>query len=160
MTASAFPLKSLREKMAENPAAYDFGQADQAIIAEIDKPPIPLSMVLGAPGEPITRRGLDFYPDSPPLLELDDMFAAIQEMGAEGAQRTRFQTICNVLTFILHVKGEDGELRRATFQEVGSRFKFSDMDLLTSLLGEYCGIRQQAGAEGNVSPLPTTPTSS
>lgn len=160
MTAGAFPVKSLREKMAENPTAYDFGQADQAIIESIDKPPISLSQVLGTVGDPIQRRGIDFYPDSPCLIDLDDMFAAISEMGAEGTERTRFQIICNVLTFVLHVRGEEGELRRATFQEVGRAFKFDDMDLLTNLLGEYCGIRQSAGADPNASTLPTTQTSS
>lgn len=154
------PFKSLREKMAENPEAYDFGPADRRLLEEIDRPPISLSAVLGQPGEPIVRRGIAFYPDSPPLIELDDMFAAIAEMGKEGGERSRFQSIGTVLTFILHVRGEDGELRRATYQEIGSSFKFTDMDLLTRLLGEYSGIRQTEAdgeTEGNASTLPTTP---
>lgn len=107
-----------------------------------------LRTLLGGPGEPITRKGVTFYPTSPGLLELDDL------MDVMTSADKPFRRMAQGLTFILEIRtGQivDGEevSRKATVEEIGKAFGGADAGLITDLLGHYSGLRLLETSEGN-----------
>ena len=136
---------SLQEQLREH---GEFAQWADEVSATPNQPeqtemPVTLRALLGGVGEPIERKGLVFYPESPTLLELDDLLETMQSGDAKP-----FARAVKALTYILQVTDGD-KRRRATFEEIGTAFSSTDRGLVLQLIRHYSGLSQTGDAEGN-----------
>lgn len=149
----------LRDKIAANPAAFDFSVREDGTpwenkeehaakaAADLYGKPASLNSMLGLPeAEGFESRGMTFYPQEMTLGELERIYHEYAKYDENYSNPVeQISALARVGTYFLFVQGEDGKLRKATVEEIKEHI---GPRLLKQLAERYTGLEEYETDDG------------